>query len=232
MLTIRKSEDRGHFDHGWLDTRHSFSFGQYHDPRHMDFHTLRVLNDDVVQAGMGFGEHGHENMEIISYPVQGRLAHRDSAGHETSIGPGQVQVMTAGSGIRHSEFNHTDKPARFLQIWIEPKQVGLDPAFAERDFSPTSSNEGLRLLVSPDGRDDSLTIHQDTDVYRLLLAAGGELEVPLRNDRAAWIQVIEGDLSVDDEPLGPGDGAAIVNQSLVHLLAKSDVQALLFDLPT
>ncbi|MCZ6836584.1 MAG: pirin family protein [Planctomycetota bacterium] len=231
MLNIRKSGERGHYDHGWLDTRHTFSFGQFYDPKHLGFRSMRVLNDDIVQPHTGFGEHEHRNMEIISYPVHGRFAHRDSTGHESSIGPGQVQVMTAGSGIKHSEFNHSDQPVRFLQIWIQPSQDNLEPTYTERDFSPTSSNEGLRLLVSPDGRDESLTIHQDALISRLLITQGEQLDIPLDKDRVAWLQVIEGDLSLDGVRLESGDGVAIEQRSCLRILAKSDLQALLFTLP-
>jgi hypothetical protein len=231
MITIRRSDERGHFDHGWLDTRHTFSFAGYRDPAYMGFRSLRVINEDRVRPGAGFGAHGHDNMEIITYLVDGGLAHRDSAGHEAVIRPGDVQVMSAGSGIEHSEYNASpDDAAHLLQIWIRPDRRDVEPAYADRTFAPSSGDEGLRLLASRGGRGDSLPLHQDADVYRALLAAGSDAELELRDGRAAWVQVVAGELAVNGQSLAAGDGAAIEGEPALHLAARTDIEALLFDL--
>lgn len=228
MITVRRSEDRGHAQFGWLDSRHTFSFGSYMDPAQMGFGHLRVINQDHVAPGQGFDTHAHRNMEIISVPTYGQLAHRDSTGHGGIITPGEVQVMSAGRFIQHSEMNGSaDEPVGFLQIWILPREGGGEPRYQQKRFA---DDPGLTLVVSPDGRDGSLSIKQDTDLWRARLPAGTTLPVSLKRARA-WVQVIDGDLRVDDVLLHPGDGAAITDLSSFTLAAAShDVDALIFDL--
>lgn len=227
MITIRRSTDRGHVHMGWLDSHHSFSFGRYHDPRHMGFGHLRVINEDRVTPGRGFLPHGHRNMEIISYPVAGVLSHEDSTGSGGDIRPGEVQVMSAGRGIRHSEMNgRDDAEVHFLQIWILPEEANTEPGYAQKDFGSTP---GLTLLVSPDGRDGSLAIRQDVDLHRALLAEGEQATLPLRRDRA-WVQVVRGVLDVNGARLQPGDGASLTEVDTLDLVAQQDVEALVFDL--
>ncbi len=228
QMQLRPSNQRGHADHGWLDSHHSFSFAGYHDPRAMGFGHLRVINEDRVAPGRGFGAHGHRNMEIISYVVGGALAHRDSTGGGSVLRHGDVQVMTAGRGVSHSEMNGSaTEPVHFLQIWVLPAEARTEPGYREAHFS--LDDRGLVLLVSPDGRDGSLTIGQDTDLWRALLDAGERREVALRHDRA-WVQVVAGELVVNGALLRAGDGAAILDAARVQLEARADAEALLFDL--
>jgi redox-sensitive bicupin YhaK (pirin superfamily) len=227
MMTIRKSDDRGHAQFGWLDSRHTFSFGSYFDPHHMGFGALRVINQDWVAPGKGFGTHGHRDMEIISYVLEGQLAHRDSTGSAGVIEPGDVQVMSAGKGIRHSEMNgRDDAPVRFLQIWIEPAVGGTAPGYTQKHFEAT---DGLTLLVSPDGRDGSLPIKQDAALYRLRLAAhqGARLDI---DREKAWIQVVDGRLRVGDAVVEAGDGLALTEVDTVDFEALTRAEALIFDL--
>lgn len=227
MITIRKSDARGQAHFGWLESQHSFSFGSYYDPRHMGFGDLRVINQDRVAPGRGFGAHGHRNMEIISYVLEGDLAHRDSTGSSGVIRPGDVQVMSAGRGIRHSEMNgRADAPVRFLQIWIEPEVTETAPGYTQRHFA---RSDGLTLLVSPDGRDGSLPIKQDAALTRAVLPAGDARVVALSKPRA-WVQVVEGELAIDDQILAAGDGAAITGQDALGLRAVADTEALIFEL--
>lgn len=227
MITLRPAGQRGHIDFGWLDTHHSFSFGSYHDPRHMGFGHLRVLNEDRVQAGAGFGTHGHRNMEIVSYVVSGMLGHKDSTGSSGIIRPGEVQVMRAGSGIRHSEMNGSQQePVHFLQIWVAPAETGTPPEYAQKDFGTT---QGLVLLVSPDGRNGSLSIGQDIDIWRVLLSSGEATRLPLRRPRA-WVQVVRGEIEVNGARLRPGDGAALDDLQALDIVAHANAEALLFDL--
>lgn len=227
MITIRKSDARGQANFGWLDSQHSFSFGSYYDPRHMGFGDLRVINQDRVAPAKGFGAHGHRNMEIISYVLEGDLAHRDSTGSSGVIRPGDVQVMSAGRGIRHSEMNgRDDAPVRFLQIWIVPAVTETEPGYTQRNFA---RREGLTLLVSPDGRDGSLPIKQDAMVYRALLSAGARQTMALARPRA-WVQVITGALMLDGQRLVAGDGAAISAQDALTFEALEDTEALVFEL--
>ncbi len=227
MITIRRSQDRGRVTMGWLDSHHTFSFGNYHDPRHMGFGHLRVINDDVVQPGRGFGTHGHRNMEIVSYPVHGGLEHRDSTGGGGVIRHGQVQVMSAGRGIAHSEMNASaTESVRFLQIWLLPEKGGTEPHYEDRHFPLT---DGFTLLASPDARDGSLRIGQDTDVYRLMLPSEQPSELKLRHTRA-WVQVIHGTLDVNGARLFPGDGASFTDTTALSFTADGDVEALVFDL--
>lgn len=232
MITIRPSQERGHFDHGWLDTWHSFSFGAYRDPAHMGFRALRVINDDVIAPGAGFAEHGHANMEIISYVVSGALAHKDSAGHEEVLGPGDVQRMSAGSGIRHSEYNGSrEHPTRLLQIWIRPDREGHEPRYDDRAFSVHPRPDQLRLIVSRDGRDGSLDMHQDADVYAGAFSPGVETRHALAPGRHAWVQVVRGEVQLNGVTLGPGDGASVSDETELALrVGRDGAEFLLFDL--
>src|SRR5512142_137155 len=193
MITVRRSGERGHFDHGWLDTRHTFSFAAYHDPAHMGFRSLRVINEDRVRPGEGFGRHGHRDMEILSYVLSGVLAHRDSSGGGGELRPGEVQRMSAGTGIRHSEFNGSDRePVHFLQIWLLPDRPGHRPSYEQRAFPEAERRGVLRLVASPDGAEGSTVIHQDARVFATLLGPGRTLEHPLAPGRHAWVQVARG----------------------------------------
>jgi len=232
MLTLRKSEDRGRANFGWLDSRHSFSFGHYHDPAHMGFGPLRVINDDRVAGGGGFPTHPHRDMEIISYVLEGGLAHRDSIGNGSVIRPGDVQRMSAGTGIRHSEFNESksDK-AHFLQIWILPEREGLAPSYEQKAFGPEEKRGRLRLVGSRDGRDGSVTIHQDVDLYATLLGTGDAVGHGLKAGRIAWVQVAHGTATLNGEQLRPGDGVAIEAAGPIELIGTSDdAELLLFDM--
>lgn len=226
-LSILKANDRGDADHGWLHSRHTFSFAGYYDPRRMGFSHLRVINEDRVDAGRGFGTHPHRDMEIVSYVIDGELGHRDTLGTGSVIRPGEVQLMSAGSGIAHSEMNPSpERPVHFLQIWILPAKAGTKPRYDQRDFG---RDPGLRLVVSPDGRDGSLQIGQDTDIHRALLSAGTTTTLPLRHTRA-WVQVVRGQLDVNGAQLRDGDAVAIEDASSIPLRADSEVEALIFDL--
>lgn len=231
MITHRKANERGHADFGWLDSHHSFSFGQYHDPNHMGFGALRVINDDCVAAGGGFDTHGHKDMEIISYVLDGALAHRDSLGSGSVIRPGDVQVMSAGTGIRHSEFNasKTD-PVHFLQIWIIPQMQGLKPSYAEKHFPEAERLGKFRLIASPDGRDGSLTIRQDAAIHAAVLEADGELVHSLAKGRRYWLQVAKGELDVNGKTVMEGDGLAVARETSLAIWARSRSEILLFDL--
>lgn len=228
QLHIRRSADRGHADHGWLHTRHTFSFAHYHDPRYMGFGKLRVINQDIVAPGRGFGTHPHRHMEIISYVVRGALKHRDTLGTGSVIRPGEVQLMSAGQGISHSEHNASaTEPVEFLQIWVLPQTAGGTPRYEQRAFDTEA--DGLRLVVSPDGRQDSLTVGQDVDLYRLMLHGGGDLRHAMQR-RRAWVQLISGELVVNGAGLNPGDGLAVVGADTLSLKGSGDVEALVFDL--
>lgn len=231
MIIHRKANERGHADFGWLDSHHSFSFGQYYDPAHMGFGALRVINDDRVAAGGGFDTHGHKDMEIVSYVLEGALAHRDSLGSGSVIRPGDVQVMSAGTGIRHSEFNasKTD-PVHFLQIWVIPEKQGLKPNYAEKHFPEAERLGQLRLIASPDGRDGSLTIRQDASIHAAVLGAGTDLTHPLAEGRRYWLQIAKGSLDVNGKTVLEGDGLAIVKETSLTLRATSRSEILLFDL--
>jgi redox-sensitive bicupin YhaK (pirin superfamily) len=231
MIRIRRSDERGRADLGWLDSRHTFSFADYYDPAQMGFRSLRVINEDRVAAGGGFPSHPHRDMEIFSYVLSGSLQHKDSMGNGRTLGPGQVQLMGAGTGVLHSEFNPSpSEPAHFLQIWIQPREKGLPPRYTE--WMPASSDERAAkvLLISPDGRANSATIAQDAEVYRLRLTAGEGAEHELRAGRGAWLQVMRGDLRVGDKIVGAGDGVAIEEEARFHIAADTDAEALLFDL--
>ena len=233
MIRIRRADDRGRARFSWLDSRHTFSFGYYYDPDHVGFGPLRVINEDRVSPGAGFDTHGHRDMEIISYVLSGALEHRDSIGNGSIIRPGEVQLMSAGTGIRHSEFNHSDEDeVRFLQIWIEPDRRGLRPGYQQRAFQEDERRNALRIVVSPDGTDGSLTIHQDTRLFASLLDPGALVRHDLAADRNAWIQVARGSVELDGDRLGPGDGAAVSGGRNLDILAVSEEsEMLLFDLP-
>lgn len=231
-LTIRRSEDRGHADHGWLDARHSFSFAGYYDPAHMGFRTLRVINQDRVAPGGGFPTHPHRDMEIFTYVLEGALQHRDSMGNGRILRPGQIQLMSAGSGVTHSEFNpSTSEPLHLLQIWIHPHTRGLEPGYTEWQPAPEAEALPKVLIISPDGRDMSATIHQDADIYRIKLAPGESIDHPLAAGRGLWLQLIRGEATLQGEILRPGDAASSEAEGLYQLKAgPQPVEALLFDL--
>ena len=230
-LTIRPALSRGHADHGWLESRHTFSFAEYYDPQHMGFGPLRVINDDIVQPGGGFAEHGHRNMEIVSYVVDGALAHRDSLGETSVIRPGDVQRMTAGTGIRHSEFNASKtEPVRFLQIWIIPEQAGQAPSYEQKAFPDAERRGRLRLIGSRDAREGSLQIQQDVDLYATLLDETEQVLHAVRPGRAVWIQIVKGELAVNGEALRAGDGIAAVAVDRLELASPNHAEALVFDM--
>ncbi|HEX7704916.1 MAG TPA: pirin family protein [Thermoanaerobaculia bacterium] len=230
MITIRRSDERGRFDHGWLDTRHTFSFADYHDPRFMGFRSLRVINEDRVKGGMGFGTHGHRDMEIISYVLEGGLAHRDSLGTGSVIRPGDVQRMSAGTGVLHSEMNASpDEDVHFLQIWIIPERPGITPGYEQRTFADDDRRGVLRLVASRDAREGSVTLHQDVDLYAALLDKGSSATHTFGAGRAGWIQVARGSAELNGEQLRQGDGVSIENER--HITLSGDgAEILLFDL--
>jgi hypothetical protein len=233
MMSVRPAEERGRANFGWLDSRHSFSFGHYHDPAHMGFGPLRVINEDRVSPGGGFETHGHRDMEIISYVLEGALERKDSIGTGSVIRPGDVQRMSAGTGVRHSEFNHSQTaPVHFLQIWLLPEQEGLAPSYEQKNFAASEKQGKLRLIVSPDGRDGSLTIHQNAEIYAALLKEGDQVVHALKPGRKAWLQVVQGSLDLNGQWLRTGDGAAVDDMPALTLAAHSDkTEILLFDLP-
>jgi len=230
MINVRKSEERGHADHGWLTTFHTFSFATYFDPQHTKFRALRVLNEDWVEGGQGFGTHPHENMEIITYIIEGELEHKDSMGNGSVIHAGELQRMTAGIGVTHSEFNPSTKPTHLLQIWLYPDTINLQPGYEQRDFSEKRVPNELLLLASKNGRDGSLTVNQDVDLYGALLTGGQQLKYAIKAGRHIWIQLIKGSLKVNDKELQAGDGAALSDETRVTLLAGEASEFLLFDL--
>ena len=231
-IQVRRAKERGHGDHGWLDTWHTFSFSDYYDPRFMGFRVLRVINEDTVAPGQGFPTHGHRDMEIVSYVLEGALEHRDSLGTGSVIRPGDVQRMSAGTGVRHSEFNGSPtEPVHFLQIWIEPAARDIAPGYEQKAFGDADKRDRLRLVASPDGAEGSVTIHQDARVYATRLEAGREVVHRLAPGRHAWVQVTRGALMVGPERLAHGDGAAISGEGAVTLTGEQDAEALLFDLP-
>ena len=231
MITIRKAKERGHFDHGWLDTYHTFSFDQYHDPAHMHFHSLRVINEDSVAAAHGFPTHSHRDMEIITYILAGALEHRDSMGNGSVIRPGDVQRMTAGTGVSHSEFNPSpSEPCHLLQIWIMPNARNLTPGYEQKFFADDERQGKLRLIASPAGAEGAVSINQDARVYASLLDAGQSLNHVIDQNRSAWLQLARGSVAVNDAQLSAGDGAAITKESRVEISAAEDSEFLLFDL--
>jgi len=228
MLNVRKATERGHADHGWLDSHHTFSFADYYDPQHMGFRALRVINDDTVAPGRGFGAHPHRDMEIISYVLDGALAHKDSMGTGSTIEPGDVQRMSAGTGVVHSEFNasKTD-PVHFLQIWLMPSKRGIAPGYEQKRFDDKAGK--LRLVASPDGADGSVTIHTDAKIYAGVFAAGERAELPIAAGRHAWVHVARGKARVNGQALSAGDGAAISDESRVQI-EGDEGEVLVFDL--
>lgn len=229
MYTLRPSAERGQFDFGWLKTQHSFSFGEYFDRNHMGFLSLRVINEDVVAPKQGFDEHGHADMEIVTVVLSGALAHRDSLGNGTTITPGEVQRMTAGTGIRHSEFNaSTSEPVHLLQIWLHPERKGLTPGYEQKIFE---YKDGLVRVASGSGQDGAVSIHQDVELFRGQLPANADITYPLAIARHAWVQLVAGALAVNEVPLAAGDGLALSQESGLRLTAGADgAQFLLFDL--
>ena len=231
MLTLRKSGDRGYADHGWLKSFHSFSFAGYHDPRHMGFGNLRVINEDRVAPGMGFGTHGHRDMEIISYVLSGNLAHKDTMGNVKGIPPGDVQRMSAGRGVMHSEFNHApNETTHFLQIWIEPNERGLAPSYEQKRFDDAAKRGVLRLIASPDGRDGSVTIHADASISAALVDGAEAIERELDPKRKTYVHVVRGSVDVNGMHLDGGDAAALTGESRLALGNGRQAEVLVFDL--
>ncbi|MDO9360868.1 MAG: pirin family protein [Polaromonas sp.] len=231
MITLRKSAERGYADHGWLKSLHSSSFAGYHDPRHMGFGNLRVINEDRIEPGTGFGTHGHQDMEIISYVMSGAIGHKDSIGNGASIPPGDVQRMSAGRGIRHSEFNHAaDSTTHFLQIWIEPNVRGIAPGYEQKTFAEDEKRGKLRLVASPDGAEGSVTVHADARLYAGLFDGAEAKELPLDPDRKAYVQLIRGELTVNGQVLNAGDAARLEGESRLQLADGKDAEVLVFDL--
>jgi len=231
MLTPRPANQRGHAEHGWLDSHHTFSFADYHDPAHMGFRALRVINEDRVAPGQGFGSHPHRDMEIISYVLEGALAHKDSMGTGSTMRPGDVQRMSAGTGVTHSEFNGSrGEPVHFLQIWLLPERRGIAPSYEQKHFADEEKRGRLRLVASPDARDGSVTVHQDVRLYATILGAGERAGLELEKGRHAWVQVVRGSLLVNGQRFGAGDGVALSNEPAVNLEGVDMAEALVFDL--
>ena len=231
MLSVRPAHERGHADHGWLDTWHTFSFASYYDEAHMGFRGLRVINDDTIAGGMGFGTHGHRDMEIVTWVLDGALSHKDSLGNGSTLRPGDVQRMSAGTGIRHSEFNGSpDRPTHLLQIWIEPERSGTKPGWEEKHFPRADREHRLRPIVAKDGREGSLAIGADVVVATGLLAPGDRVRWDLAPGRHAWVHVARGALSVNGTPVSTGDGVALSDEAAVELAASADSEVLVFDL--
>jgi redox-sensitive bicupin YhaK (pirin superfamily) len=231
VFRIRKSAERGHFDHGWLDTYHTFSFADYYEPAHMGFRSLRVINDDRVAPGQGFGMHNHRDMEIVTYVLDGALEHRDSMGNGSTIQAGELQRMTAGTGIRHSEFNPSDKGwVHLYQIWLLPERKGLEPSYEQLAVEEEQKQGWFRLVASPGGADGSLTIHQDARLYLAQLSPGEGVTQPIERGRAAWLQVLRGSVNALGHDLSAGDGAAVTDEGAVSVRAAVPSEVLLFDL--
>jgi len=231
MLTLRKSEDRGHADHGWLDSHHSFSFASYHDPAHMGFGPLRVINDDRIAPGTGFGMHGHRDMEIVTYVLQGNLAHKDDMGNVKGIPPGDVQRMSAGTGVMHSEFNHApDQTTHLLQIWIEPNVRGIAPSYEQKSFAESDKRGRLRLVASPDAAEGSVTVHADARLYAGLFDGDESAQLVLDPRRKAYVHLVRGELSVNGQRLRGGDAARLEGETEVTLSQGHNAEVLVFDL--
>ena len=231
MLTVRHSGDRGYADHGWLKSFHSFSFAGYFDPQHMGWGNLRVVNEDRIAPGTGFGTHGHRDMEIISYVLSGELAHKDSMGNVKGIPPGDVQRMSAGRGVQHSEFNHApNDTTHFLQIWIEPNVTGIEPGYEQKTFASIEKQGRLRLVASPDGADGSVTLHADARLFAGLFDGAQSAELTLDPARKAYVQVLRGQLQLNGTPLSTGDAALLAVESHLHLSHGQDAEVLVFDL--
>jgi redox-sensitive bicupin YhaK (pirin superfamily) len=231
MITIRKSTDRGHADHGWLDTRHSFSFAGYLDPQHVGFRSLRVINEDFIAPGAGFGTHPHDNMEILTWILEGGLEHKDNMGNGSVIRSGDIQRMTAGTGVTHSEFNASkEERVHLLQIWLLPEEQGLAPSYEEAHIPEEDRRGRLTLIAARNGRDRAITIHQDVELYDALLEAGDAVEHRLAAGRGAWVQVARGRITLNGQKLGAGDAAAVEDEELLSLESLESTEALLFDL--
>jgi redox-sensitive bicupin YhaK (pirin superfamily) len=229
MINVRKAEKRGHADHGWLNTYHTFSFADYYDRAHMGFGALRVINEDRVQPGRGFGTHAHADMEIVTYVLEGALEHKDSMGNGSTIRPGDVQRMSAGTGVTHSEFNHSKTElVHFLQIWIIPERAGLSPSYEQRSFAPNDLQSRLHLIAAAEG--GLVTVHQDVRLYATRLASGEEVTHSLRPDRRAWLQVARGAIVLNGQSLEESDGAAVRQEAKLAMVAEGDAEVLLFDL--
>lgn len=231
MIRILKSNDRGHANHGWLDSRFTFSFADYYDPEHVQFRTLRVMNDDHIAGGGGFPTHPHRDMEIVTYVLEGALAHKDSMGNGSVIRPGDVQYMSAGTGVAHSEFNASEKePVHMYQIWMFPDKKNYEPTYDQKNFAEAEKRGKLRLVVSPDGREGSVKIRQDNELYATVLGPGESVQHELKSDRHAYVQVARGSVKLNGKELETGDGAAISAEKLVELTGVNDAEVLLFDL--
>jgi redox-sensitive bicupin YhaK (pirin superfamily) len=231
MFTLRSSEDRGLADHGWLKSRHTFSFAEYHDPAHMGFGNLRVINDDRIAPGTGFGTHGHRDMEIVSYVLEGALAHQDSMGNGAAILPGEVQRMTAGSGVRHSEFNHAkDQTTHFLQIWLLPSQAGLAPGYEQKAFSEADKRGQLRLVADPQGAQGAVTLHADARILAGLFDGDESAELPLAEGRRTWVHLARGTLRINGHQLRAGDALGLVDEPVLQIDQGQQAEVLVFDL--
>ena len=231
MLTLRRSQDRGYADHGWLKSYHSFSFADYHDPNHMGFGNLRVINEDRIAPGTGFGTHAHRDMEIVSYVLDGAIAHKDSMNNSSSIVPGEVQRMSAGTGVRHSEFNHAaDKTTHFLQIWILPDRQGIAPGYEQKTFAAADKRGALKLVASPDGRDGSVTIHADASIYAGLFDGVERAEFALDAERLGYVHVVRGSVNVNGQALAAGDAAQLSAESRLVIDQGREAEVIVFDL--
>ena len=231
MKTIRRSEHRGHADHGWLKSHHTFSFAEYRDPNHMGFRTLRVINEDRVAAGQGIGTHAHHDMEIVSYVLSGALEHKDSMGHGEILRPGEFQRISAGKGITHSEFNPSqDEPTHFYQIWLLPAEKGLEPSYEQRNFAAEGRANQWQLVASPDPQSDALTIHQDAHIFLADLQANTSIQRPLAPNRYGWLQILRGQVMLEDSELAAGDGVAIEQETEINLTATTHAEIMYFDL--
>ncbi len=231
MMIVRTGAERGHFDHGWLDTYHTFSFASYHDPRHMGFRSLRVINEDRVQPGEGFGTHAHRDMEILTWVLEGALEHKDSMGNGSIIRPGDIQRMSAGTGVTHSEFNPSrEEPVHLLQIWLLPRQRGLAPGYEEKRFAPETRRGDFRLIAARDGRDGAVTIHQDADLWTALLEPSASVRHAFETGRHAWLHVAVGTVTANGVKLRAGDGAALSDEQAIEVTASDRAEILLFDL--
>lgn len=231
MIRIRKAQERGHANHGWLNTHHTFSFASYRDPDHMGFRSLRVMNEDRFAPGQGFGEHPHADMEIVSYVLEGALQHRDSLGHGAVLRPGEFQRISAGTGITHSEFNPSpSEPVHFYQIWLFPESRDLPPSYEQQHFDDSEMHNALRLVASPDGEQGSLTIHQDARVYLAKLDPNASIDVAIGPGRHAWLQVLRGSVTLNDQELETSDGAVVSDESQLNITATTPAEIMLFDL--
>ena len=231
MITIRKATDRGHANHGWLDSYHTFSFADYYDPKFMGFRSLRVINEDQIAANRGFGTHSHRDMEILTYVLEGALEHQDSMGNRSVMRPGEVQRMTAGTGVSHSEYNHCDREAtHLLQIWILPETQGLEPSYEQKAYSDAEKRGKLCLIASQEGRDGSVKVHQDLNLYATVLGTGEQVNFSAKDDRSVWVQVARGSVMLNDQLLAQGDAAAVSQETQLDLTGKELAEVLIFDL--